>query len=141
MFHTGDVWGGRGGKAFGSNCTVYIHVFVCMCSVMTNPWTMTCQAPLSMGFSKQGYWNRLPFPAPGDLSDPGIKPASPALAGRFVTTMPPGKTCILPLPVQSKITVDCTLPLGFVIGTASSTLILVIKMIIPSQVSTSLGLV
>ena len=40
----------------------------------------TCQAPLSMEFSRQEYWSGLPFPSPGDLPDPGIKPASPALA-------------------------------------------------------------
>ena len=44
-----------------------------------------------MGFSRQEYWSGLPFPSPGDLPDPGIKPASPALAGRFFTTEPPGK--------------------------------------------------
>jgi len=47
-----------------------------------------------MEFSKQEYWNGLPFPTPGDLPNPGIKPASvafPALAGRFFTTAPPGK--------------------------------------------------
>ena len=47
-------------------------------------WTVACQAPLSMGFSKQEYWSRLPWPTPGDLPDPGIKPASlrsPTLAG------------------------------------------------------------
>ena len=37
------------------------------------------QAPPSMGFSRQGYWNGLPFPSPGDLPDPGIEPVSPAL--------------------------------------------------------------
>ena len=49
-----------------------------------------------MGFSRQEYWSRLPFPPPGDLSDPGIKhgsPSSPALAGRFFYTEPPGKQC------------------------------------------------
>ena len=45
----------------------------------------------SMGFSRQEYWSRLPFPPPEYLPDPGIKPASPALAGRFLTTEPPGK--------------------------------------------------
>ena len=40
------------------------------------PWTVACQAPLSMGFSKQDYWNGLPFPLPGDLPDPGIEPTS-----------------------------------------------------------------
>ena len=44
-----------------------------------------------MDFSRQEYWNGLPFPSPGDLPDPGMQPASPALAGRFFTTEPPGK--------------------------------------------------
>ena len=39
------------------------------------PWTVARQAPLSMGFSRQEYWSGLPFPSPGDLPDPGIKPA------------------------------------------------------------------
>ena len=43
-----------------------------------------------MGFYRQEYWSRLPFPSPGDLPNPGIKPASPALTGRFFTTEPPG---------------------------------------------------
>ena len=53
------------------------------------PWTVACQAPLFMGFSRQEYCSGWPFPPPGDLPDPGIKPvslASPALAGRFFTT-------------------------------------------------------
>ena len=50
------------------------------------PWTVAHQAPLSMGCSRQEYWSRLPFPAVGDRPDPGIKPESPALAGRFFTT-------------------------------------------------------
>ena len=49
------------------------------------------QAPLSMGFSRQEYWNRLPFPSPGDLPDPRIKPVSPALEGGFFTAEPFGK--------------------------------------------------
>ena len=52
-------------------------------------WIVACQVPLSMGFSRQEYWSGLPFPPPGDLPDPGIEPlslASPALAGRFLTT-------------------------------------------------------
>ena len=55
------------------------------------PWTVTCQAPLSIEFSRQEY---LPYPPLGDLPDPGIKPASPvfpALAGGFFTTELPGK--------------------------------------------------
>ena len=43
------------------------------------PWTVARQAPLSLGFSRQGYWSGLPFPPPGDLPHPGIKPASLAL--------------------------------------------------------------
>ena len=54
------------------------------------PWTVACQAPLSMGFSRQEYGSGLPFPSPGDLPDPGIEPASPALAGGFLTLAPPG---------------------------------------------------
>ena len=52
-------------------------------------WTVACQAPLSMEFSRQQYWSRLPFPTPGNLPDPGIKLesfVSPALVGRFFTT-------------------------------------------------------
>ena len=57
------------------------------------PRTVARQAPLSVGFPRQEYWNGLPFPPPGDLPDPSIKPmspASPALAGRFLTTEPQG---------------------------------------------------
>ena len=58
------------------------------------PWTVACQAPLSMEFPRQEYWSGLPFPTPGHLPNPEIEPASsvsPALAGRFFTTEPPGK--------------------------------------------------
>jgi len=55
--------------------------------------TILCQtqAPLPMEFSRQVYWNGLPFPSPGDLSNSGIKPGFPALAGGLFTTVPPGK--------------------------------------------------
>ena len=59
------------------------------------PWTTACQAPLSMEFFRQKYWSKLPFPTPGDLPYPGIESASLeplALAGRFFTTVPPGKS-------------------------------------------------
>ena len=49
------------------------------CPTLTTPWTVACQAPLSMGFSRQGYWSGLPFPSPGDPPDPGIEPRFPAL--------------------------------------------------------------
>ena len=57
-------------------------------------WTVACQAPLSMEFSRQEYLSRLPFPSPRDLLDPEIKPVahvSLALAGRFFISEPPGK--------------------------------------------------
>ena len=57
-------------------------------------WTVAHQAPLSMGFPRQEYWSELPCPPPGDLPKPGIELTSlgsPALAGRFLTTVPLGK--------------------------------------------------
>ena len=54
-------------------------------------WTVACQAPLSMGFSRQEYWSGLPFPSPGDLPDPGIEPRSPALQADDLPSEPPGK--------------------------------------------------
>ena len=54
-------------------------------------WTVAHQARLSMGFPRQESWSGLPFPSPGDLPNPGIETTSPALAGRFFTTEPPGK--------------------------------------------------
>ena len=53
--------------------------------------TVAHQAPLSMGFPRQEYYSGLPLPSPGDLSDPGIEPMFPALAGELFTTLPPGK--------------------------------------------------
>ena len=52
--------------------------------------TAAYQTPLSMGFPRQGYWNGLPFPPPGDLPDPGIEPKSPALLGGSLPSEPPG---------------------------------------------------
>ena len=63
--------------------------------MFANPWAVACQAPLSMGFSRQEYRSGLPFLPPGDLSDPAIKPespGSPASAGRFLPLVPPGKS-------------------------------------------------
>ena len=57
-------------------------------------WTVAHQAPLSIGFSRQGHWNGLAFPPSGDLPDPGLEPmlpAFPALAGEFFITEPPAK--------------------------------------------------
>ena len=52
------------------------------------PWTVAHQVPLCMGFLRQEYWSGLPFPFPGYLLDPGIKPSSPALVGGFFTAEP-----------------------------------------------------
>ena len=52
------------------------------------PWTIVCKAPLTRSFSRREYWSGFPFPPPGDLPDPGVKPeypAYPALAGGFFT--------------------------------------------------------
>ena len=54
-------------------------------------WTVVCQVPLSMGFPRQEHSSRLPFPSLEDLSDPGIKPASPALQADSLLSEPPGK--------------------------------------------------
>ena len=62
--------------------------------LFATPWTVGLQPLPFMGFSRQEYWGRLPFPPPGDLPNPGIKltsPVSPALVGRFFSTEPPGK--------------------------------------------------
>ena len=58
--------------------------------LFATPWTVGHQAPLSMGFSRQEYCSGLPFPPPGDLSNPGVELETHALAGGFFTTAPPG---------------------------------------------------
>ena len=71
---------------------VWVFFLACVlsCSVVSDSLRphglLAHQAPLSMGFSRQEYWSRLPFPSPGDLPDPGINPTSPALAGGLFTT-------------------------------------------------------
>ena len=55
------------------------------------PWTVAHQVPLSMGFSRQEHWSRLPFPPPEDLPDPGIETGSPALWADSLPPVPPGK--------------------------------------------------
>ena len=75
-------------------------------------WTVAHQAPLSMGFSSQGYWSELSFPSLGDLPDPRIEPTSlmsPALAGSFFTTEPLGKPLLSEVPVKTV----CKLKLHF----------------------------
>ena len=74
---------------------IKLHNLVC-CSVMSNSLRLHGLQPARLLCPWQNYWSRLPFPIPGDLTDPGIKPTylmSPALAGRFFTLVPPGKPC------------------------------------------------
>ena len=58
--------------------------------LFVTPWTVARQSPLSMGFSRQEYWSGLPFPSPGDLSNPRIEPGSPALQADTLCSEPPG---------------------------------------------------
>ena len=58
------------------------------CQLFGTRWTVACQAPLSMGFSRQEHWSGLPFPSPGDLPDPGIKPRSLALQADSLLSEP-----------------------------------------------------
>ena len=76
-------------------CNVCIYIYnsssvqlISHVLLFATPWTTVHQAPLSMEFSRQEYWNGLPFPTAGNLPDPGIKPTSvsPVLADRFFTT-------------------------------------------------------
>ena len=60
------------------------------CPTLCDPWAVAHQAPPSMGFSRQEYWSGLPFPSPGYLPNPGIKPRSPALQTDALTSEPPG---------------------------------------------------
>ena len=81
-----------------------IHYSLCACAnsfshvrLFATLRTVAHQAPLPMGFFRQKYWSRLPFPPPGDLPDPRIEPeslTSPALAGGFFPLVPPGKPLI-----------------------------------------------
>ena len=88
----------------GAYASPGLHVCMLSHSVMSSsaiPWTVACQAPLSMGFSRQGYWSGLPCLPPGHLPNPGIQHTSlisPALAGISAYSLPlllPGKPHIL----------------------------------------------
>ena len=80
-------------NSFPNNVCVFVHAQpLSRVQLFATPGTVAHQVPLSTGFPRQEYWSGLPFPSPGDLLNPGIKPASPALAGGFFTTVPPGKS-------------------------------------------------
>ena len=84
-----------------SDSYIYVCVCVCVCVcvlymltcfslvwLFETLWTVTRQAPLLFGFSRQECWSELPGPPPGDLPDPEMEPASPTLAGEFFTSVP-----------------------------------------------------
>ena len=74
---------------------IYIHAQLLSCvQLFVTPLTVADQAPLSMGFSRQEHWSWLPFPSPGSFPNPEMEPVSPALAGGFFTTVPPGKPSV-----------------------------------------------
>ena len=66
-----------------------------LCLTLATPWTVACQVPLSMGFSRQEYWNGLPFICPGDLPNPEIELGSPALQADSLLIKSPGKPIAL----------------------------------------------
>ena len=77
---------------------VYTYIYSVSCSIVSDsviPWTVTLQAPLSMGFPRQEYWSGFPFPSPGELPDPGIKPGSPALQADSLLSEPQGIPILL----------------------------------------------
>ena len=65
---------------------MYVVSLLSHVRLFATPCTIAHQAPLSMTFPRQEYWIELPFPSPGDLPDPGIKPAFPALVDRLFTS-------------------------------------------------------
>ena len=75
---------------FLNNHKVKALLFSCV-QLFATPWTVARQALLSVKFSRPEYWSGLPFPSPGDLLDPGIKPGSPALQADSLLSEPPGK--------------------------------------------------
>ena len=77
-------------EASDSNHCYCLVAQLCL-TLLRSPWTVVHQAPLTMGFPRQEYRSGLPYPSPGDLSDPGTEPMSPALSGRVFTTESPGK--------------------------------------------------
>ena len=61
------------------DCGLVFGLVTNSCLTLATPRMVACQAPLSMGFSRQEYWSGLPFPSPGDLPNLGIEPGSPTL--------------------------------------------------------------
>ena len=79
------------GKKLDTHTHTHVLCVLYHVQLFATPWTVAHHAPLSVECSRQGYWSGLPFPSPGYLPNTGIEPISPAFAGRFFTTEPPGK--------------------------------------------------
>ena len=84
--------------------TLSVSLATKLCPTLVTPWTVVCQAPLSMGFSRQEYWSGLLFPSPGDFPDPGIETGSPALQADSLLTELWGK---LKLAILYKVVYMC----------------------------------
>ena len=99
-------------------CFSHVQLFVTL-------WTIACQAPLSMEFSRQEYWNGLPCPPPGDLPGPGIKPKSlmsPALEGEFFITRAIWEACVrVSVCVCKRVCVSMRVCTGIVLANLSGT--------------------
>ena len=67
------------------------YVLTALSYLLVTLRTIAGQAPLSMGFSRKEYWSGLPFPSPGDLPNPGIKPGYPTLQADSLLSEPPGE--------------------------------------------------
>ena len=90
QYSMGDQWRNNSRKNEGGGGGLVAK----SCPTLVTPWTVARQAPLSMRFSRQGYWSGLPFPSPGDLPNPGIEPRSPALQADPLLTELQGKPSI-----------------------------------------------
>ena len=78
--------------SFVLRCVLCAVLLGCV-RLFVTPWTVACQSPLSMGFSRQEYWNGLPCPPPEDLPNTGMEPRSPTLQVDSLLSELPGKTC------------------------------------------------
>ena len=78
------------------------------CLALATSWTVACQAPLSMEFSRQEHWSGLPFPSPKDFPDPGVESTSPAWQVDSLSHLKPQRTAIPMLPDMQ--TNNCFIP-------------------------------
>ena len=91
---------------------MHVHMCAHLCTILVTPWTVTRWVPLSMEFSRQVFWSELPFSTPGNLPNPGNKPASPSLTGEFFTTGPPVISISIALSIYVQKSLACSSPRG-----------------------------